>query len=484
MADAASPRVSLCMIVRDERQNLSECLRGVAGLFDETVVVDTGSADGTPELARQLGARVFDFAWRDDFGAARSEAIRRATGNWIMWLDADDRLDGANRAGLQELLHHLNGTPACYRMFTRSLSDKSWDEPQLLSHIRLFRNHPQAHWEGRIHEQILPVLRGLDYDVRSSDVVIDHVGYTDSLVFQRKLRRNLRLLRLSFAENPNDALVLFYLGTTYKWMSQLDMALSYLNRSLQLADYSQDWVRKLYVELARTLACLGSRNEAVEVCGRGLRQYPDDPELTMLQADLFIELQQFEEARQLLSRALAAPAQQPGILMGVPEHIRLKNMRVSLARVYGLQNRHRDSERLLQELLADFPDYNWGWVTLGVLYITMGMPMQVDFVAKQLGKTVDGPPFAMIMAAQAACMRSDLPEAGRLLQQAIELAPQLPLARMAMAQLTPLLTADPAAHLAAWQELLKIDPSNAIAQQQVAALTRQAPIRAAQPSVA
>lgn len=482
MADATTPRVSLCMIVRDERENLSECLQGVAGLFDETIVVDTGSADGTPEAARQLGAQVFEFAWRDDFGAARSEAVSHATGEWIFWLDADDRLDAANRAALQDLLGQLNGTPACYRMFTRSHTDKPWDEPQMLSHIRLFRNHPQARWEGRIHEQILPTLHRLDYDVRSSDIVIDHVGYTDSLIFQRKLRRNLRLLRLSFAENPNDALVLFYLGTTYKWMGQLDMALSYLNRCLQLADRSQDWVRKLYVELARTLACLGNRNEAAEICARGLGLFAGDPELIVLRADLLIELQHLDEARVLLTEGLACQASFK-ILMGVPEHIQLKNMRVSLARVLGLQQRHRDAERLLQELLADFPDYNWGWVTLGVLYITMGMPAQVDFVAKQLGKTTDGPPFALVMAAQSACMRSDVRTAARLLEQAIGLSPQLPLARMAMAQLTPLITPDPGAHLAAWQELLKVDPSNAIAQHQVAALSRQVPIRAAQPSV-
>lgn len=470
------------MIVRDERQNVADCLRGVEGLFDETIVVDTGSADGTPDVARQLGARVFEFAWRDDFSAARNEAVEHATGDWVLWLDADDRLNAANRAKMRGLLGQLNGAPACYRMLTRSASDKPWEEPQLLSHIRLFRRHPEARWEGRVHEQILPAVGRLRYDMRASDVVVEHMGYTDSLVFQRKLRRNLRLLRLAFAENPNNPLVLFYLGTTYKWMGQLDGALSYLNRSLQLANGNHDWVRKLYVELARTLACLGSRAEAADVCGRGLEVYEHEPELTVLKADLLVELQRLDEARLLLSQALAAPADGRN-LMGVPEHIRLKNMRVSLARVYGLQQRHRDAERLLQELLADFPDYNWGWVTLGVLYITMGQPAQVDFVTKQLGKTTDGPPFALVMAAQAACMRSDLHGAARLIQQAIALSPRLPLARMAMAQLAPLLGSNPADHLAAWQELLKVDPSNALAQQQVAALTRQLPVRGLEPSL-
>ena len=68
-------RVSLTMIVRDEEENLANCLESVRGVFDEIVVVDTGSQDRTVEIARSFGARVFDFPWVDDFAAARNEAL-------------------------------------------------------------------------------------------------------------------------------------------------------------------------------------------------------------------------------------------------------------------------------------------------------------------------------------------------------------------------------------------------------------------------
>src|SRR5262249_30962404 len=90
--EAAMPRVSLCMIVRDEEANLPRCLRSAADLVDEMVVVDTGSADGTREFARRLGARVVDFAWVDSFAAARNASLDHATGEWIFWLDADEYL--------------------------------------------------------------------------------------------------------------------------------------------------------------------------------------------------------------------------------------------------------------------------------------------------------------------------------------------------------------------------------------------------------
>src|SRR3712207_5969033 len=93
-------RVSLCMIVKDEEHNLPDCLGPVAGLFDELVVVDTGSSDRTKEVAAALGARVFDFPWCDSFAAARNESLRHATGDWVFWLDADDRIEEPDRRSL------------------------------------------------------------------------------------------------------------------------------------------------------------------------------------------------------------------------------------------------------------------------------------------------------------------------------------------------------------------------------------------------
>src|SRR5207249_9840407 len=75
-------RVSLCMIVKNEEDNLPACLASAAGLFHEVIVVDTGSTDRTREIAAACGARVFDFPWVDSFAAARNESLRHATGDW------------------------------------------------------------------------------------------------------------------------------------------------------------------------------------------------------------------------------------------------------------------------------------------------------------------------------------------------------------------------------------------------------------------
>ena len=108
-------RISLTMIVRDEQENLPACLGSVRGIFDEVVVVDTGSKDRTREIARDFGARVFEFAWIDDFAAARNEALSHATGDYAFWLDADDVVDPPERENLLRLLDGLRlGEPAGY----------------------------------------------------------------------------------------------------------------------------------------------------------------------------------------------------------------------------------------------------------------------------------------------------------------------------------------------------------------------------------
>ena len=102
--------LSLCMIVRNEEERLARCLRSVQGAVDEIVIVDTGSMDGTKAIAAAFTDRVFDFAWRDDFAAARNASMAYATKPYILWLDADDVLERSEREKLIALKKRLDGT--------------------------------------------------------------------------------------------------------------------------------------------------------------------------------------------------------------------------------------------------------------------------------------------------------------------------------------------------------------------------------------
>src|SRR5579883_2373219 len=106
--------ISLCLIAKNAEATITTSLRSTTNLVVEMVVVDTGSTDGTKEIAASLGARVFDFAWVDSFAAARNESLRHATGDWIFWLDADESLDDDNRAKLKALFDQPGDEPAGY----------------------------------------------------------------------------------------------------------------------------------------------------------------------------------------------------------------------------------------------------------------------------------------------------------------------------------------------------------------------------------
>src|SRR5262245_717359 len=147
-----TPRVSLTMIVKNEEANLPDCLTSVADLVDEIVIVDTGSTDRTKEVAARFGARVFNFPWIDDFSAARNETLRHATGEWIFWLDADDRVDEPNRQKLRMLFTGLSDKHIAYSMkYVCRVSDEAGANV-VGEYVRLFPRHNMIRWQYRVHE--------------------------------------------------------------------------------------------------------------------------------------------------------------------------------------------------------------------------------------------------------------------------------------------------------------------------------------------
>src|ERR1700722_2057318 len=100
--------LSVAMIVRDEADKLADILAEANSFCDELIVVDTGSVDETVEIAKAAGAKVYEFEWIDDFSAARNASFDHCTSDWIMWLDADDRLPGDVQGAIRALKSRLN----------------------------------------------------------------------------------------------------------------------------------------------------------------------------------------------------------------------------------------------------------------------------------------------------------------------------------------------------------------------------------------
>ncbi|SIN68768.1 Glycosyltransferase like family 2 [Singulisphaera sp. GP187] len=272
-------RVSLTMIVRNEEANLPACLTSAAGLFDEIVIVDTGSTDRTIEIARSFGARVFEFPWVDDFAAARNAALARATGDYAFWLDADDRIESPHRERLRTLFDGLRSKDAAFVIRCACDADPSGGGATVVDHVRLFPLREDVRWTYRVHEQILPALRQAKIHVDWTDAVIRHVGYNDPELRQSKLQRDDAILRLELAEHPDDPFVLFNLGQISLESGDPITAVGYLQRSLVGSAPGDSITCKLHALMARAYQQAGDLDSALAACDVGLATLPDDAEL-------------------------------------------------------------------------------------------------------------------------------------------------------------------------------------------------------------
>jgi len=217
------PTLSLAMIVKNEAAFLGHCLGSVQGLVDDVVVVDTGSTDGTIELAERAGARVFQLPWEDDFAKARNASIASCLGDWILFLDADEALDDLDfpkvRAALAQegtqaftlVLRNYFPTGAGTVMDQVTRVNRSpYREGAAYSHyadasaIRLCRRQPGLAFTGRIHELLTPFFQERGLPVADLDVVVHHYGKVQVAREARKQAYYLDLARRDALAAPAD----------------------------------------------------------------------------------------------------------------------------------------------------------------------------------------------------------------------------------------------------------------------------------------
>ncbi|MBC7545589.1 MAG: glycosyltransferase family 2 protein, partial [Candidatus Sericytochromatia bacterium] len=226
------PTVGACMIVRDESRLLPACLASLDGV-DQLVVVDTGSTDATVAIAEGYGAQLGHFVWCDDFAAARNAALALMTTDWILIIDADERLGGGLDALRQTVDDHGYGG-----VIFAPLSHMAGDTPGGGSRdraSRLFARRSGRQFHQTIHEAVAdadgkPLL---PWFVDSWHLV--HYGYTsDRLVEKDKGGRNMRLLEARLAAQPDDAEAAYYLGVEYRFAGRSGEARMLLERYLVL----------------------------------------------------------------------------------------------------------------------------------------------------------------------------------------------------------------------------------------------------------
>jgi len=296
------------MIIRDEEQLLPGCLESVLGVVDEVVAVDTGSSDATPEIVRAHGGRLLRHAWREDFSAARNVSLDAATGDWILWMDADERLRPEEHGRLRRLIERN----ASEDVFSVPIRSETPTGVQVTHAHRLFRNRKGIRFSGRVHEQVSPSFARIGArEGPSADFTIDHLGYNFSAdKLRSKAQRNLRLLNAAKRQDPRDAYVRFCLGQALLLLGHAADAETEIRAALgetpsepvskRLPD---DLRAAAFNNLAQCALNRGAPEEALQRCADSLRIRPNQVTAHLTAYYIHRELRHPEQALQALIAA-------------------------------------------------------------------------------------------------------------------------------------------------------------------------------------
>ena len=264
-------------------------------------MVDTGSSDESIEIARRHGARVSDYAWDGDFAAARNQALERTSSRWILYIDADERLDPVERATVEHLLD--DASEVAFRILLR---------PDSLStpfrEYRVWRHDPRIRFEGVIHEKVVPAIQRVaredGREIGVADLLLTHVGYEGDQT--HKHRRNLPLLRRQLEVEPDNLFNLHHLARVLDGLGEPEEAERALERAVEIVRARQvsDPLGSLAtVDLVRRRHLRG--DDVDELLGEALEWYPDNCLLVFVEGRYLLDHGRYEEALTRFERLLA-----------------------------------------------------------------------------------------------------------------------------------------------------------------------------------
>ena len=233
-------RISACYIVKNEENNLPKSLNSLASIVDEIIVVDTGSTDKTVEIASSFGARIYKQIWRDNFALHRNFALQQATGDWIIFLDADEYF--VNIEGLDVYLQRADRYPACEGLLLPLLNinpDTDSGQPELIEKVlslRVWRNKKNYRFTGCVHEQLYVSesggnMRPLKTIVAHDKFTLHHTGYRRG-VMKEKYERYLEMLLTEMEQNGEQPLTARYLADCYFGLGDYEQAAYYASRAI------------------------------------------------------------------------------------------------------------------------------------------------------------------------------------------------------------------------------------------------------------
>lgn len=275
-------KISACLITKNEEKTIESCLGSFKDIVDEIIVIDTGSTDNTIEIAKRLGSSIFHYKWDDNFSNPRNYALEKVTGDWVIFLDADEYFTTGTRRNVLKVINeiHRNNKSVNALVIRRFNIDNSDGKVKTIDYmLRIFRNNKKIKYVGKIHENVQNDGKPMEYFVVPEDTIaIKHTGYSKNII-KEKAERNLQLLLSNLTNGLDDKMTYIYLSDCYLELENYDKAIEFANLFIFTRQVTFGYNVKPYINIITAMIKKGQRKtEVLHEIDRALNKFPNHPE--------------------------------------------------------------------------------------------------------------------------------------------------------------------------------------------------------------
>ncbi|MBB5336836.1 glycosyltransferase family 2 protein [Pectinatus brassicae] len=295
--------VSACVIVKNNEEDIKKWLESVEKFSDEIIVIDTGCTDKTIDIIKETDALIYQYQWQDDFAAAKNFAIDKAEGSWIVFMDSDEYIESA--IDIKNILGKIidEKIDAVFSRMINIDADNNNAEINRFLQTRVFRNHRNIYYQGRIHEQLYKNGQDLQ-QVVCEDIIIYHTGYSQKR-YLTKMKRNLRLLQDDVDNNGKNKRHYRYMADCYYALGNYSKAIYFYNKHIASGLQSIGNENDVYYNLIEAMLQENySLQDILLILDVASKKFIDYPQFLMQYGKVYFYLTDYEKSKTYFEKAL------------------------------------------------------------------------------------------------------------------------------------------------------------------------------------